>query len=288
MNLSFLIVVYHIHSRKIKVFILYLALCFESFYTSTFFFISFYFSYRSLSSKNLLVTKERLKRILIPYIIWPIIIFLFNNLYNYFNFKQIPFSIRDLIVQFIIGRKINDVFWFQFNLIFISIIIIIVIFLFSKNISYFFLLFIVFIAIIFDLKRFDVKIFGAYNIYIIQSVGKLSYSIIYSMTGFFLGSLNILEKINKNHKFKVLFFSPVFIYILKENKILFAYFIKCHFLIRDILITIIFVLYGSIPFELINNHYLIILIKQLTSFTGGIYYMHLFIGNFFKNFSDLI
>ena len=288
MNFSFLIVVYHIHSREIKNFILQLALYFLGFYTSTFFFISFYFSFRNLTSRIIIVTKERLLRILIPYIIWPIIIFVEENIYNYIYQQNFKYKIKDLIIQIVVGRKVNDVFWFQFNLIFISIIIIIFIFAFSKYLSFFLFHVLFFFAFLFNMKRFDLKIFKFYDICIFHSIGRLSYSFIYSMTGFFCGSFNILNKIKKNHKYIILVFSPILIYILKQPNKLFNKFPELNFLIIDILVFILFLFFGSIPFDLILNDNFIILFMRIMSFTGGIYYMHLFIFNIFSRFSKVI
>ena len=123
MILSFLIVVYHLHTRVKQDFIFNFSLYYIGFYTSTFFLISFYFSFKSLSSKIIFITVERLQRIIIPYLLWPIIIFMESNIYNYINSHQVKYSIRHLIIQLVVGRKINDVFWFQSNLIFISLII---------------------------------------------------------------------------------------------------------------------------------------------------------------------
>ena len=76
--LSFLIVVYHIHSRKNESYLLLFSIKYVGFYTSSFFLISFYFSNRVLASKNVEIIKQRMKRITIPYIIWPILIFIEN------------------------------------------------------------------------------------------------------------------------------------------------------------------------------------------------------------------
>ena len=49
---------------------------------NTFFIMAFYFSYNSFISKNIDKIKNRFKRLLIPYILWPIIIYLQKALYN--------------------------------------------------------------------------------------------------------------------------------------------------------------------------------------------------------------
>ena len=223
--LSFLIVVYHIHSRKKKNFILNFTFDFLGFYTSTFFVMSFYFSFKSLSSKVIIIIKQRLQRIILPYIIWPIIIFLENNIYCFINYKYIKYSIRDLLLQLIVGRKINDVFWFQFNLIFISIFFILIIFIVPKKIYFYFLSLIAFFAIIFNFKGYNLKVFSIYSIHIYHSIGRISVYVIYAIIGFFLGSLNMLGKIQK-YQIKIFLLSPIFLYILKEHNQLYMLFPK--------------------------------------------------------------
>ena len=45
----------------------------------TFMIMSFYFYYNVLKNKVIIKIKQRFQRILIPYIIWPILLFIFNN-----------------------------------------------------------------------------------------------------------------------------------------------------------------------------------------------------------------
>ena len=288
MILSFLIVVYHIYSRDKHDFILNFVLYFLSFYTPTFFLISFYFSFRSLSSKMVDVAKERILRIILPYLIWPIIIFLVKNIYILITLNQVKYSFRILFIQFIVGRKINDVFWFQFNLIFISIIILIIIFICSLKVSFFVFLFLTLSVVYFNYKGLDKDIFGSYNISIFHSIGRLSYSYIYSITGFFRGSFNLLIIIQKKYKLKVLLFSPILIYILKVHKKFYYLCPQINCLRIDILIVLIFIVFGSLPFDSIKSDNLIAFFKKITSFTGGVYYMHLFIYDILSTFLEVI
>lgn len=87
---------------------------------ATFFIISFYFSYNSLISRNILKIKQRINRLLIPYIIWPIIFYGIQNFINKISAnKLIEFKL--LYYQYILGHGIHIVFWFQFHLIFLYI-----------------------------------------------------------------------------------------------------------------------------------------------------------------------
>ena len=288
MIFSFLFVVYHLHSKKKKSNTLKFSLYFLGFYTSTFFLISFYFSFRSLSSKNNIMIKERLKRIIFPYIIWPLIIFFGKNIFIYINSHHFLYSIKDLFLQLVVGRTINDVFWFQFNLIFISIIIIIISSFFSRKISFCIFSYIILFSIYFNFKGIDKKIFSEYNMRISHSVGRLSYSIIYSLTGYFLGSFNLLGIIKQRHKKRILLLSPFFFFILKEHRKLINFFHKFHFIVLDILITFLFLFFISFHLDSIISIKFMMIVKRITSFTGGVYYLHIFIFDIFHPFACLI
>lgn len=269
--LSFLIVVYHIHSKEKKSPLLNFSLSFLPFYTSSFFFMSFYLSFKYLASKNVITTKERLQRIAIPYIIWPIIIFLENNVYKYIYYHHKKYSIKDLIFQLVVGRKINDVFWFQFNLIYISIIIIIIIFIFSKKISFHILKLLAFLSMIIKYKNYDNVIFSKYTKAVSHSIGRLPTAFLFSINGFFLGSFNILYKIQQKQKVKILLLSvPLLLCFLREHKKIFKFLLGFNFLIFNILIIILFLFFSSLPLNFIFNEKYVFFVKKLTGFTGGI------------------
>lgn len=69
MIISFFIVIYHIYPRNVKTIISSFIFYFLGFYTSIFFLISFYFSFKMFSSGNITKFKERLIRLFLPYII---------------------------------------------------------------------------------------------------------------------------------------------------------------------------------------------------------------------------
>ena len=62
------------------------------FHVPTFMIISFYFNYKALISNDIIKYKNRLERLLIPYIIWPIIFMIISKFsFNYLKIKQIIF-----------------------------------------------------------------------------------------------------------------------------------------------------------------------------------------------------
>jgi len=139
MILSFLIVLVHFYVNKKSKFYFFL---FQnlSYYVPSFFFISFYFSYKPFTSKNVEKIKERFIRILIPYMGWPILFWLKNNyLYYTYEIKE-NILIKNIYYQLLVGCGIHGIFWFLFNLLFISTLFVIIIFLFNSNYIYIYII----------------------------------------------------------------------------------------------------------------------------------------------------
>ena len=79
---------------------------------------------------------SRVHTILLPYILWPLIFFILNN-YLLNNLLGLNiFSISDLIYQFLFVNRILGVFWFQWNLMFLTCFFVFIIFIYKK-IAYF-------------------------------------------------------------------------------------------------------------------------------------------------------
>ena len=87
----------------------------HQYYVPTFVFISFYFSFITLNSKNISKIKDRFLRIILPYIVWPLFIWIRDIIINYKKFYKIIF--RTIILQQLIGFDFYRIFWLQFDLI---------------------------------------------------------------------------------------------------------------------------------------------------------------------------
>jgi len=96
----------------------------------TFMLISFYFSYNTFISNDIIKYNNRLERLLVPYIIWPIISIIVNFSYDSINIKKLIFN---LLIQYITGYHIYFVLWFVGSLIFLEIFFKIIHFLFKKH-----------------------------------------------------------------------------------------------------------------------------------------------------------
>lgn len=108
----------------------------KKFHVPTFMFIAFYFFFENLSFRKISKIKERLIRLVIPYILWPLIFFIINNIFfTYFGFSlfQKKLSLKILILQFIFGRIFYRIFWFHFNLIFLTLLFLIIYYTFINK-----------------------------------------------------------------------------------------------------------------------------------------------------------
>ena len=273
MILSFLIVVVHFHNkRESKIKLKSFASLNLEFYVPTFFIISFYFSYKLFVLKNIYKIKQRFRRILIPYIIWPIISWIRYNFFNILHKKKDKQIFKNLYYQLLVGDGFYGIFWFLFNLIFHSIIFTIIILLFYKK--YYIILQILSILIcIYNFLGYNLKIFSKYNHVINHSIKPILECLLYSLTGFFLGSINIIDKLNK-YKIIMIYLS-LFVYaIIKIKKKLYKYFYNYHIFIIDLVSSIFFIIFACLPVDKIKNKFLFLLIKQITRYTGGVYYLH--------------
>ena len=279
MFLSFFIVVVHFfnknYARTKYLLFPFKALCY---YIPTFFVISFYFNYKTFVSRNISKIKERFLRILIPYYIWPTIFFIRYHCFNYLNGFIENNKLKKLYYQYIIGAGFHGIFWFQFNLILISLLITIIIFLFKKN----HLLIIIIIGIImfiFEVSGYRSQFFSNYNFIILHTVMNLSISSIYSISGLFLGFFNILDYFNK-YRIKVISIFLFSFYLLIGSQNLFL--IKYYIIKIDFVSIGLFLIFALFPFDKIKFNFIISIIKKITSYTGGVYYLHPEIYNIFK------
>ena len=102
--LCFWIVIIHCSNLK-KEHIKYLG---KKFHVPTFILISFYFYYNTMSLRIETRIIARFQRLLIPYILWPIIILVSNNfLISYFSVGQFDYrlTLHDFYIQILTGAK---------------------------------------------------------------------------------------------------------------------------------------------------------------------------------------
>ena len=251
------------------------------FHVRTFFVMSFYFSYKTLVSNDYKKKFKRLERICIPYFLWPIIIFFINNnlLSNFMKILK-NITLEELKVQLLFGSSFIGPLWYQWNLFFVTIFFIFITLLF-KNHSNFIFIMISILSFIYQYNGKNLQAFKKYTKYNVKyTIGRTIEILPYSAIGFIIASSGILNFLKK-HRLKTIIaciyisYISVFydIFIEKEG---FEYNgLKMYF--PSISLFIIFALF---PSDKINNKIIIKIIKQITNYTAGVFYIHVPVYNY--------
>ena len=278
--LFFFILVYHCYDKeKCESRILKIILEAIPIYYPTLFLIYFYFSYNHLSNKNLPQIQNRFLKLIVPYIIWPSFFFLLNALSTDRRTKKYTFI--DLFNQLIIGRGIACVFWYQFNLLIINILFCLVIFS-VKKIHLYLLSFILLIAYTLEYLGIIEKLLMNYNDDIKRSIGRICKMTTYSIIGYIISSKKLLIYL-KNYRIISMSISLCVSIVIIYFKLFLSEIYFYEGLFVNIGIICIFIFFYMLPFELITFGPLIFLIKQVTSYSSGIYYLHVKILEYFKD-----
>lgn len=242
----------------------------------TFFIISFYFLYNNLSNRNIKKIKLRFERLLIPYIIWPILIFMINNILfitlKLGRFNKI-LSINNLIIQIIFGINIHDIFWFQFDLIMITLFYSIITFIFKRNFLFIFIILMI-ISYILQYCDFYYHYFNQYKQKYMRCMGSIIEIIPFTISGFILSSFEVIPKFKKD-KFKIILFNIIILYFLiRNNNPNYFYGLRYHGITLNLGAICLFITFLLIQID-INNGIIKSFIELITNYTGGIYYLHL-------------
>jgi len=259
------------------------------YHVQIFFIISFYFSHKTLTSLNYKKLFERIQRLCIPYFLWPIIFFLLNKLLLIFSIAKKEIKLNNLKNQllYVSGDMNMDILWFQWNLILITILFIIIIFIFRKKSNFIFTLINIPVFIYqYNEKNFDY--FSKYNGHKRLVFGRILEMIPYAIIGFLISSSNIINFFKKQ-KLKTIIFCICLIYFLLNYQIFKD--LEGHgypgFKIYFISICI-FIIFEMFPSEKIQNKTFITIIKQITGYTAGIYYIHSKLTEYISNYNIFI
>lgn len=233
-------------------------------YVTTFYLISYFFSYKTLKLKIINRIKLKLNRLLIPYIIWPIVIFLFNKIFYIFGIYIDHQNLKDLFIQLITGKRLHDVFWFLCNLIF-TFILFSIIALKNQNDSLFTIQIFGIAGYFYHSIHFYFKLFENCIIEIktlIQDFGKVLF---YSSIGLTLASL---IDINSQKRRKIILFSLIGIYLKKDISFIEKNLFDLICIIHEITAISIFILFSMIPD--LNNKKINLMISKISNYTGGV------------------
>lgn len=243
-----------------------------------FMFISFYFYYNHLLTRNIRKIYQRFERLLIPYLIWSFIFGLINNISLYlFSFSDYRryISIKEYFYQIIIGQKYFLMFWYLAVLLFLSILFTIIGFSFKK---YF-----LFIIQLFGLLLYGLHRSSIYSFLIKNNLMNISFVLTIrfapiAVLGLSIGSFDIIKNM-KQFYIKVIIICIILLYYLVKFRI---FNFKEEYIYPDvdtnsISSIIFFIIFALIPFDYISNKKIIAFVFHITNYTGGIYYLHLFV-----------
>ena len=250
-----------------------------------FYLMSFYFCYNLFKSKNIRKIKIRLQRLLIPYFVWPIIIWSINNLLSFFFIKISIISFKSFILQFITGNDFMRILWFQCNLILITLLIIIIHFIFNEKLVLYTLINLLFFGIFFTYSNYNYILFSKYNFDIQFSCGRFFEISGFCISGYFLASSNFVYILSKNRTISINIFIPILILIIKYK--IFSQIIGFQYQgLRLYILSInVFFIFSLIPNEAFENKYIIKFIRHISIHTVGIYFIHIHVFYYLSIFS---
>lgn len=248
----------------------------------SFFIISFNFMCKNLLSKNIKLIFQRMKRLLIPYIVWPIVFWIINNLLHLKNKNIHPFNLKTLKIQLLWGHAYMTQFWFQWDLIVITIIFFLIVLLFNQY--FMFILQTILIASYFFqyCNHNYISIIWNYPFYNRFTVGRMFEMIPFGVTGFILGYYQILNSLKK-YKIKTFIFSIMIYNAITDYKIFASKFgLGYNGIALNIRSICVIFLFSLFPSNKIKNIYIINFLNKTTNYSAGIYYLHFSIHQYFS------
>ena len=113
-----------------------------------------------------------------------------------------------------------------------------------------------------------------YNFFpVSHSIQPLTNSLIFSIIGFYLSSVHIINKLYK-YRITIILLLIFLVYFIKKYQCKF-YIYPCFNEIMIVLVsTSLFIFFALIPLDKIKQNFIIFFIKHITRYTGGIYYLH--------------
>ena len=200
----------------------------------------------------------------------------------FFNIKIKP-SFKDLKYQLLLGSNFISQFCFQWDLLIFTSIYFILIYFLGKN-HLFFIQILAFFSYILQYSGYNKKFYNHLKPGQKLSIGRLNEMIPFSSSGFTLGSLNIINSL-QNYKKKSLTFCFLILFILAKYSV----FSKLEGgviypgIILNIKAICLIILFSLFPSNILKDNKKEKIIKYITNYTAGVYYLHIEIIHYFKN-----
>ena len=239
----------------------------------SFFIMSFYFISNKLLALNINFLIRRLSRLFIPYILWPIIVWIMNHILNAKYHTNFPDTYNILKLQLLWGSTYMYQFWFQWNIIAITLLFFIIIFIFRKN-SIFFLELLFILSYTAQYSGYYIKyIYLKYPDYNKRTISRLFEMIPLGVTGLIFGYYQILNNF-KSKRIKVLIISlAIYIAIKKYNIFAKINGVTYYGINLNILSVCIISIFSLFPMDKIENKFLLKFLILLSNNSSGVYYV---------------
>ena len=244
--------------------------------------MSFIFNYNTLISYDTKKKMNRFERLLIPYLGWPIIIYIFNKIFKFTSEFKNLFSFKQLIFQLITGQGQSILhFWYLFDLIATTFIFHIIIINFRKKYLLILNLLLIFSYFLQYSKYSKIMYFYTRKI---LGIARENEIIPFAIAGFTLNSFDIFHKL-KRYKLNTLIFCSLIFYLTQDFEIFRKFFGVAYNGVKLNILSICLVIsFSFFSFKNIKNKKLLELLKFLTCFSGGVYYLHQAVQFYFKFF----
>jgi hypothetical protein len=231
---------------------------------------------------------KRLERLIIPYLGWPIIIYVLNNgIFNRLIKNNNKYSIKDFKNQILWGNKFIIQFWFQWDLIMITIIFYAFIFIFKKY-HLFCLQLLAIFAYFLQYSGYNFRFYKTLKPENKECLGRFAEAIPYTVTGFSFASLKVFDILNA-YKIKTLIFSVLTLVFLEKysifSEIKGVRYFGFNIYIKTISLIFIFLMF---PSDKITNSKTKKFLRQITNYTPGIFYLHYTVFVYLKKFIESI
>ena len=147
-------------------------------------------------------------------------------------------------------------------------------------------IFCVYIYLFFYSGKADEQIFNHYELVPIKhSIRPLFHHFIFVYTGYLFGSINLINKLYRIRIISIIIsFSVIYIFVNYYDYIFSKVSSLYKGLVQEIFVINIFIFFAMLPFDKIDDKYTNIILNTLTNYTGGIYYLHIMMAQYFHTF----
>ena len=238
-----------------------------------FFLLTFYYMTNSLASINKPKLIKRIERLIIPYLIWPVIILVLNKFLYLKTNINLPHSFKHLKLQILYSWHYLFPLWFIYVLILYILLFIIVILIFKKH-HLFILCILTILSYIVQYSR--IILLKNKNKLTMPNAVKIPEHFQHAFLGFIISSFKIMSYLEK-HRFKTITLSLLLLRLLNNYNLFNPTEGHMYSNLKFFFGTPpIFFIFALFPLNYIaRNNVLFAITKETTNYTMGVYTLHI-------------